>query len=252
MTRRIAVGDISIDVIIKNIKNVHLSVHPPSGRVRVSAPRHMQLESIRVFVISKLDWIKRHRSRIAVQARETPREFLERESHYVWGKRYLLRIVEQEQAPSVELDHQRMVLTVRPGADSEKKRAVVEQWRREQVKEAGRQLIAKWEPIMGVQVSRIHVQRMKTKWGSCNTKLKAIRLNTELAKKPPELMEYIVVHEMAHLLEPKHNGRFTALMDQFIPNWKHHRDQLNQLPVGHEQWGKEHWQDAGNGGTDQQ
>ena len=236
MVDRITIGDISVDVVFKNIKNVHLSVHPPTGTVRVSAPKRVSKETLRVYLISKLDWIRRNQKKIQVQERETPREYLERESHYVWGKRYLLRIVERDQAPSVEMDHQRLLLTVRPGAGIDKRRDVMDQWYRDQLKKAALPLIAKWEPIMGVRVARLHVQRMKTKWGSCNHAARSIRLNTELAKKPPELLEYIVVHEMAHLMEPTHNERFTDLMDRFLPNWKHRRDQLNQLPVGHEEW----------------
>jgi len=170
------------------------------------------------------------------QERETPREYLERESHYIWGKRYLLQIVEQDQPPSVDLDHQRLLLSVRPGTGTDKKRDIIDQWYRDELRKAALPVIAKWEPIMEVRVSKLHVQRMKTKWGSCNHTAKSIRLNTELAKKPPELLEYIVVHEMAHLLEPTHNNRFTAMMDQLLPNWKHRRDQLNQLPVGYEDW----------------
>ena len=236
MVDRITIGDISVDVVFKNIKNVHLSVHPPTGTVRVSAPKRVGMETLRVYLISKLDWIRRNQKKIQVQERETPREYLERESHYVWGRRYLLRIVERDQAPSVEMDHQRLLLTVRPGAGIDKRRDVMDQWYRDQLKKAALPLIAKWEPIMGVRVARLHVQRMKTKWGSCNHAARSIRLNTELAKKPPELLEYIVVHEMAHLMEPTHNERFTDLMDRFLPNWKHRRDQLNQLPVGHEEW----------------
>ncbi len=236
MVDRITIGDISVDVVFKNIKNVHLSVHPPTGTVRVSAPKRVSMETLRVYLISKLDWIRRNQKKIQVQERETPREYLERESHYVWGKRYLLRIVERDQAPSVEMDHQRLLLTVRPGAGTDKRREVMDQWYRDQLKKTALPLIAKWEPVMGVRVARLHVQRMKTKWGSCNHTARSIRLNTELAKKPPELLEYIVVHEMAHLMEPTHNERFTDLMDRFLPNWKHRRDQLNQLPVGHEEW----------------
>ncbi len=236
MVDRITIGDISVDVVFKNIKNVHLSVHPPTGRVRVSAPKRVGRETLRVYLISKLDWIRRNQKKMQAQERETPREYLERESHYVWGKRYLLQIIEQDQPPSVELDHQRLLLTVRPGTGIDKRRDVIDQWYRDELKRAALPVIAKWEPIMGVRVAKLHVQRMKTKWGGCNHGARSIRLNTELAKKPPELLEYIIVHEMAHLLEPTHNERFTTLMDRFLPSWKHRRDQLNQLPVGYEDW----------------
>ncbi|MGZ9053164.1 MAG: M48 family metallopeptidase, partial [Rhodoplanes sp.] len=160
----------------------------------------------------------------------------DRESHYVWGKRYLLTLVESDEAPSVELTHRRMILTVRPRTDEEKKQAIVDAWYRAQLKEALPLLIAKWEPLIGVKVGRFFVQRMKTKWGSCNKGTRSIRLNTDLAKKPRDCLEYIVVHEMHHSLEPTHNTRFLALMDRFMPNWRLRRDQLNQLPVRHEEW----------------
>lgn len=233
---QIELGGITVDVVLKDIKNIHLSVHPPTGRVRISAPSRMSLDTIRVFAISKLDWIKKQQIKLQRQERETPREYLDRESHYVWGKRYLLKVLEDGRAPSVELRHNQMLLRVRPGADEAKKRAVAEEWYRRQLKQAAPPLIAKWEPLMGVQVERFFVQRMKTRWGSCNHAARAIRLNTELAKKPRDCLEYIVVHEMAHILEPTHNARFVALMDQFMPNWQLYRDQLNRFPVSHEDW----------------
>jgi len=175
---------------------------------------------------------KKHRE----QERETKREFLDRESHYVWGQRYLLKVIEQNTAPSVELKHSRMLLRVRPGTSDEKKQAIVEGWYREQIKSAVPLLMETWERLLGVKVERLFVQRMKTNWGSCNSAKGYIRLNTELAKKPPECLEYIVVHEMAHLLEPTHNARFITLMDDHLPQWQHYRDMLNRLPVAHEKW----------------
>jgi predicted metal-dependent hydrolase len=236
MVTKFELGEISVEVVKKNIKNIHLSVYPPAGRVRISAPMRMNLETIRVFAISKLDWIRRQQRKLQEQERETPREYLDRESHYVWGKRYLLKVASSDEAPAVELEGARMLLRVRPGASDEKKQTIVEEWYREQIKQAVPALIAKWEPIVGVKVKRFFVQRMKTKWGSCNRNSGSIRLNTELAKKPPECLEYIVVHEMAHLLEPTHNHRFTTLMDRFMPKWRFCRAELNRLPVRHEDW----------------
>ena len=236
MTRLLKLGDITVDVVFKDIKNVHLSVHPPTGRVRISAPVRMSLDNIRIFAISKLGWIKQQQKKLQAQDRETPREYLDRESHYVWGKRYLLTIIESDQAPSIELKHSRMLLQVRPGTDEKRRQAVMEGWYRDQLKIAVPPLIAKWEPLMGVKVNRFFVRRMKTKWGSCNPDAGNIRLNTELAKKPPECLEYIIVHEMAHLLEPTHNARFRALMDRFMPKWGFYIAQLNRLPVSHADW----------------
>ena len=236
METQIQIGDISVDVVLKDIKNIHLSVYPPNGRVRISAPLRMDMDTIRVFAISKLGWIKQQQRKLREQERETRREYLERESHYVWGKRYLLEVIEANEAPSVELKHHQIILQVRPGADEEKRQSVIEKWYRLELKSSISLLIAKWEPRMGVEVERFFVQRMKTKWGSCNTTRNSIRLNTELAKKPPECLEYIVVHEMAHMLVSTHNKSFVALMYHHLPNWRILRDELNRAPLGHVDW----------------
>lgn len=236
MATVIQLGDIAVDVVLKDIKNVHLSVHPPAGRVRIAAPRRMSLDTIRVFAISKLGWIKQQQRKLREQERETPREYIAQESHYVWGRRYLLQLIECDGPPSVELNHRRMTLQVRPGTDDEQKQAIMERWYREQLRQTLPPLIASWEPVLGVKVQRFFIQRMKTKWGSCNSVAASIRLNTELAKKPPECLEYIVVHEMVHLLEPTHNARFVALMDHFLPHWGFRRKRLNELPIRHEEW----------------
>lgn len=236
MVTQVELGDITADVVLKDIKNIHLSVYPPTGSVRISAPLHMSPDTIRIFAISKLGWIKQQQKKLQEQERETLREYQDRESHYVWGKRYLLQVLAINEAPSVELEHSQILLRVRPGTNEKKKQAIVEGWYREQLKEATRLLIAKWEPLVDVKVERLFVQRMKTKWGSCNHGARNIRLNTELAKKPPECLEYIVLHEITHLLEPTHNVRFVALMDLFMPKWQFYRDRLNRLPVSHEDW----------------
>jgi hypothetical protein len=234
--KKIDVGGITVDVVFKNIKNVHLSVHPPTGRVRIAAPERMKLDTIRVYAISKIDWIKRHQKKFQEQERETRREYLDRESHYVWGRRYLLKVKEENQAPSVELKHNQMILAVRPGAVMEKREAVFMSWYRDQVRDTVTPLIAKWEPLLDVKVSHTIIRRMRTRWGSCTPGRRTIRLNTELAKKPRECLEYVLVHEMVHLLEPSHNATFMSLMDKFMPQWRHFRDELNRAPLGHVEW----------------
>lgn len=236
MTTQIKLGDITVDVVFKDIKNIHLSVNPPAGRVKISAPLRMNIDTIRVFVISKISWIKKKQKKFQEQERETPRQYLDLESHYVWGRRYLLKVIEVDEAPFVELKHKKMILRVRPEADEKKKQSIIDAWYREQLKKAVPPIIATWEPILGVKVERFFVQRMKTKWGSCNHKAHSIRLNTELAKKPKECLEYTIVHEMIHLLEPTHNARFITLMNQFMPFWQFCKNKLNQLPVSHEEW----------------
>jgi predicted metal-dependent hydrolase len=229
-------GDITLDLVRKDIKNVHLSVYPPSGRVRIAAPTRMSDESIRLFAISKLSWIRQHQRTLREQDRDTPREYLDRESHYVWGRRLLLKLAEAEAAPAVTLSHSRLILTLRPGSDEAKRHEALAGWYRELVRAEVPDLIACWEPKMQVKVAGYYVQHMKTRWGSCNPVARTIRLNTELAKKPRQCLEYIVVHEMTHLLEPTHNGRFLGLMDRFMPHWREVRDLLNRLPARHERW----------------
>jgi len=235
-TKQIDVGGIPVEVVFKNIKNIHLSVHPPTGRVRISAPSRMKLDTLRVYAISKINWIKKHQKKFQEQERETRREYLDRESHYLWGKRYLLKVEEQNRLPSVELKHNQMVLTVRPGAVMAKREAVVTAWYRDQVRNAVTPLIAKWETVLGVKASTIIVRRMKTRWGSCTSTRRTIRLNSELAKKARECLEYVLVHELVHLLEPTHNANFKSLMDKFMPQWRHFRDELNRAPLGHVEW----------------
>jgi predicted metal-dependent hydrolase len=236
MAERLNLGEIAVDVVFKNIKNVHLSVYPPAGRVHISAPMRMNLDTVRVFAISKLDWIKQQQRKLQEQDRETPREFLDLESHYLWGKRHLLRVIESEQIQSIEVQHNRLLLHVFPDTTVKKKQEMIAQWYRNQLRAAVPTLIHKWTSIMGVAVNGFYIQQMKTKWGSCNHLAGTIRLNTELAKKPKECLEYVAVHEMVHLLEPTHNSRFIAMMDKFMPNWRLRREYLNQLPVRHEEW----------------
>lgn len=231
----IELGDLKIEVVRKKIKNVHLSVYPPNGAVRIAAPEHMNLETIRVFAIAKLAWIRQQQKKVREQEREAPREYVDRETHFVWGRRYLLKVVECDQA-HVELTPTRMRLCVPAGCREERKLEIVEQWYRDQVRAAIEPLLKKWQPIVGVTAGQIYVQKMKTRWGSCNPDTSSIRINTDLAKKPRECLEYILVHELVHLLEPTHNARFAALMDSFLPSWRQLKDELNRLPVRHEEW----------------
>lgn len=236
MQTRIQLGDISINIVRKKIKNIHMSVLPPDGRVRVAVPERMNIDSIRVFTISKLSWIKRQQKKISEQERETIREYINRETHYVWGCRCLLSVVDKKSKPSVELHPNKIILNVRPKTAINVKHEILASWYRAQIKIAVRILLKKWQPLIGVQVERFFVRQMKTKWGSCNPSKGSIRLNTELGKKPPECLEYILVHEMVHLIERTHNNRFIALMDRFMPRWRYHRDLLNRLPLSYVDW----------------
>jgi hypothetical protein len=232
----LAIADVTVAVVKKGIKNVHLTVHPPEGRVRLTAPKRMPLDVLRLYAISKLPWIRRQQQAIRSQERETTREYLDRESHYVWGRRYLLRIMVRGAPPTVELGKRELFLHVRPGADEYRCHELLSSWYRQQVRSAVAPLVTKWNSALGVKVKGVFVRQMKTKWGSCNPASATIRLNTELAKKPRECLEYVTVHEMVHLLAPTHNPRFVALMDQSLPGWTHRREMLNRLPVRHEEW----------------
>lgn len=236
MPSELKLGDVMVEVVLKDIKNVHLSVHPPTGRVTIAAPSRMSLDTIRVFAISKLGWIRRQQKSFRDQERETPREYIERESHYVWGNRYLLKIIEEEAAPAIRLTQRHMTLRLRPGASEADRHAIVAHWYRQQLRSALPALQRKWEPVIGVSVNKLFVQRMRTKWGSCNPISRNIRLNTDLAKKPPECLEYIMVHEMTHLLVRHHGEQFLGLIDRFLPNWRTVRQQLNELPLAHADW----------------
>lgn len=236
MTETIQLGDITIAMTRKDIKNVHLSMHPPSGRVTLVAPLATRPEVARAYAASKIDWIRDQQAKLLGQARETPRQFVERESHYLWGRRYLLSIVEKDVKPFVRLDHRRITLTVRPGSLPAKREEIMQEWHRSLLHEAVPPLIRKWEAKLGVEVAGYFLQRMKTKWGGCNPRQRNIRLNTELVKKPKDLLEYVVLHEMVHLIEPKHSERFVAKMTEYYPTWRDARAELNELPLAAEVW----------------
>jgi predicted metal-dependent hydrolase len=236
MIETIELGEVSILVTRKDIKNVHLCVHPPSGRVTLTAPEATRLEVARAYAISKLGWIREQRSVLQAQARETPRRFVGRESHYLWGRRHLLSVDYQDTKPFVSLDHKRIKLTVRPGSDAQQRAEVIHAWHKSLLHEALPPLIRKWERKLDVSVSHYFLQKMKTKWGSCNSRAGHIRLNTELVKKPKDLLEYVVIHEMVHLLEPTHNERFVAILGECWPQWRESRQELNELPLTAVSW----------------
>jgi len=234
----IRVSDVEVEVVRKDIRNAHLAVYPPNGRVRLAAPLAMSDEAIRLMAISKLAWIRKHRRSILAQPRETPREYVNGESHYYLGQRYLLRVEEHYGRQFLELrGKERMVLHVHPGAPVASRARVFREWYRERVKQLAAPLLAKWQETIGVEPATWGVKVMRTKWGSCNHRRGTIWLNLELARKPHECLEYIIVHELVHLLEHTHNDRFVAYMDHFMPQWRSHREVLNQLPVRHEEWG---------------
>jgi predicted metal-dependent hydrolase len=231
---QIIVNDLVVDVVRKNIKNLHLGVYPPAGRIRVAAPLRVNDEAVRLFTISRLAWIKRQQAKFAGQERQSAREFVSGESHYYQGHRYLLNVIYHQGSPAVSLrNNKTMDLLVRTGSDTSVRERVLTTWYRRRLKEEITPLIAKWEGVIGVKVAAWGVKQMKTKWGTCSIEARRIWLNLELIKKPVHCLEYIIVHEMMHLLERHHNERFTAYMNRFMPLWQYYREELNREPLGH-------------------
>jgi len=236
-THQISVSGLDVEVVRKAIKNLHLGVYPPNGRVRVAAPLAVSDEAVRLAVIGKLVWIKRQQARFDSQPRQSQREMVSGESHYFLGHRYRLRVVEHEGPGKVVLRSKSYLdLTVRAGTCAEQRERVLHRWYRGQLRLLIPPLLEKWEPVLGVQVADWGIKRMKTRWGTCSVEARRIWLNLELAKKPVQCLEYIVVHELAHLRERRHGDRFVALMDEHLPPWRLYRDELNSAPLARETW----------------
>lgn len=236
MIAELQLGDVAVDLVFKDIKNIHLSVYPPTGRVRIAAPSRMNIETIRAFAISKLGWIRQHQNKFEEQVRETPREYLDRESHYLWGRRFLLDIHEVDEKSSLKIGHQKFHLRLIKGSTSAHAAELLDDMYRREIKSAVEVLRHKWQKILNVEAGQVYIQRMKTRWGSCNPSKGNIRINLELAKKPEICLEYIFLHEMCHLFEPTHNANFISLMDRHMSNWRVIRQQLNNEPLAHSDW----------------
>ena len=234
---QITVQNLVVDVVRKDIKNLHLAVYPPTGRIRVAAPLRVNDEAVRLFTLSRLGWIKRQQAKFEGQERQSEREFVSGESHYYQGSRYLLNVVYRKGTPTVIVRNNKMLdMFVRVESDVLERERVLATWYRRRLKEEIAPLLAKWEAIIGVKVAEWGVKQMKTKWGTCNIEARRIWLNLELIKKPGHCLEYVVVHELVHLLERHHNERFVAYMNRFMPLWRHYREELNTAPLAHETW----------------
>lgn len=232
----IALGEISVAVVYKDIKNIYLSIYPPTGKVRISAPYRLDIDTLRIFAISKLGWIRKQRTKLQQQDRESAREYIGRESHYYLGRRYLLNVWDTDSSPKVELNHSTIEMYARPNMSVDKKQQILDDWYRQRLKEMIPAVILQWEGKLNVNVSEFGVKKMKTRWGSCNQRAGRIWLNLELAKKPTQCLEYVIVHEMAHLREKKHGERFAAIMDNALPMWRVHKEELNRFPLSHRGW----------------
>ena len=236
-TYHIDIRGIPIEVIRKDIKNFYIGVHPPNGRVRVSAPLRFDEDTIRMAVVSRLAWIRQQQATFESQERQSQREFVSGESHYFAGRRYRLDVMECDAPPKAWLlNNTKIGLRVRPDADRDTREAVMQCWYRQHLRAQLPSLLEKWEPELGVSVNEVRIKKMKTRWGSCNIEARRIWLNLKLAKKPASCLVYILVHEMVHLLEREHNDRFRELMDKFLPQWRTYRDELNRAPLAHENW----------------
>ena len=234
---KIVVGGIHVQIVRKDIKNLHLGVHPPEGHVRVAVPMHVTDERIRLAIIDKLSWIKKQQAEFLAQPRQSAREMVTGECHYFFGKSYRLEVVEQAGKHKIEqAGGNKIRLTVTANTSTESRLKLMNEWYREQLKQVIPKLIDQWQTKIGVETNDWGVKKMKTKWGSCNIEAKRIWLNLDLAKKPPECLEYIIVHELVHLLERNHNSRFVAYMDEFMPKWRLNRETLNKSPLSHEEW----------------
>ena len=235
---KIKVSGLVVEVVRKPIKNLHLGVYPPAGRVRVAVPMAIKDEAVRLAVVGKLGWIKRQRAKFEAQPRQSRREMVNGESHYYLGRRYRLRLVESIAGSKVYVRNASILeLHARPTTTAGQRERMLQDWYREQLKKKIPIKLKKWQPVVGVEVSEWGIKKMKTKWGSCNAKAGRIWLNLELAKKPVKCLEYIIVHELVHLLERRHNERFLELMNRFMPRWQAYREELKQMPLGHDEWG---------------
>jgi predicted metal-dependent hydrolase len=233
----IRVSGLAVQIVRKDIKNLHLGVYPPNGRVRVAAPLSVSDDAVRLAVIGKLGWIKKQQAQFAAQPRQTEREMVSGESHYYLGRRYRLRVVERDGPSRVVLRNRTTLeLQVRSEYEAKEREQVLRRWYRERLRELVPPLLAKWEAILGVRAASVGVRKMKTKWGACSLDARRIWLNLELAKKPVQCLEYLIVHELTHLIERHHNDSFVSLMDRNLPQWRHHRKALNAAPLGHADW----------------
>lgn len=231
------IQDEAVEVVRKDIKHLHLAVYPPNGQVRVSAPLRVGDEAVRLAVISRIGWIHRRRAGFVRQFRQSAREMVSGESHYVAGQRYRLQVSDSGGPGVVTIrSGRKLEMRVPPGTDTRSRQKLIERWYRQELRVDARELVARWCPVIGVAPTVWGIKRMKTRWGTCNTEAGRVWINLELAKKPPECLEYIVVHELVHLLERRHNARFVSLMTRFLPGWRTTRDLLNRAPLAHEDW----------------
>ena len=238
MTELLSIGGFDVEVTKKDIKNIHLTVHPPAGVVKVSAPLDIDIQIVKAFALIKLEWIKRHHQRLANQARESQRELINRESINVWCHRYLLKIESFDGGDRIEFKGKHLILKLRDNLSTHAKTEILERWYRDELRQKAIKIIAQWEGQFNANVQKIYIQRMKTKWGSCSPVSKSIRLNTELVHKDKDALEFVIVHELIHFIERRHNEKFYKLLDSVLPKWKSIRQKLNEAPLSYATWAR--------------
>jgi predicted metal-dependent hydrolase len=235
--QHIEIRGLQVEIVRKDIKNLHVGVYPPNGRVRVATPARLSNDAVRLAVISRLGWLRRQQAKFEQQERQSEREMVSGETHYVGGRRYRLSVIESRSLPFVGFKNNGILeIVVRPGTSRRERSEVLQRWYRKVLQGRIEELVPKWKAVTGVSVAECRIRKMKTRWGSCNRDARRLWLNLELAKKPTACIEFVLVHEMVHLLERRHTDRFRSYMDQFMPQWRHYRSQLNQAPLNHQNW----------------
>ncbi len=227
------VKDIEIKVEKKKIKNIHLYVKPPHGEVVVTCPINCSDESVEFFVRSKMGWIKKRREEFNNQIRQTAREYVSGESVFLLGRQYYLKVKDSSSKYNIAIDGDYILFDARKGATTEQKSAYFTEWYREVFRKELNRLIPKWENITGLNCNSYKIINMKSKWGSCNPKKRDIILNLKLVKRDVACIEYVILHELMHFLEQRHNKNFTALVERYMPNWTTVKDQLNSSLLEH-------------------
>ena len=238
MATRLKTSNLQIEAVRKDIKNIHLGVYPPDGRVRVSVPLATSDETLRIFLITKSSWIKKQKEIFSKQERQTKREYVSGESHYIFGKKHQLTVKKSDTKQEIKITKKKSIeLTIKPKTTIYQRQVMFEKFYRDELEKIIPKLLEKWEKKVEVKVKEVRIKKMKTKWGTCNAKDKRIWLNLELAKQPPHCIDYVFVHELIHLKERKHNERFLSILEQAYPKWRQSKEELNQGILGYFEWG---------------
>ena len=236
-TKTITLQKLKISTTRKDIKNIHLGVYPPDGKIRASIPLKTSDETLRLFLISKTSWIKKQQAKFLQQERQSKREYVSGESHYLFGNRYRLNVIDTNESPKIKIHKKtHLNLYVKSNTSLQQKEKLFEQFYRLELEKIIPKLLKKWGKKVGVDVNQVKIRKMKTKWGTCNAKKKQILLNLEMAKKPLHCLDYVFVHELVHMIERNHTDRFIELLELAYPKWKKSKQELNQGILSYSVW----------------